>query len=101
MQERQQFMITALLQTLKQTPGDDLTNLLRLVRESSQPNVLAECHQEHFTALQTKTCLPKFTFDKSDVDSFVLQGLGGHRKDRARPSSALLKLCLALHGAQG
>ena len=77
LQERQQFMITALLQTLKHSPEEDLTSLLRLIRESSssQPDIVAERLQDHFTTLQTNHLLPKFAFDRSDVSSFALQGL--------------------------
>lgn len=81
-------MMTALLQTLKHTPEEDLTNLLGLVRDTSQPDVLAERLHEQFTTLQTKGFLPKFAFDTSDVISFAQQGLCDHETGRLRPGSS-------------
>jgi hypothetical protein len=80
-------MLTALLQTIKHSREDDLQRLTGLIRGPSRPDAVAACLREHFTALQSKGIIPLYDIDDTDVISFGLQGLCGHRKGRARPKS--------------
>ncbi|KPI35959.1 uncharacterized protein AB675_10428 [Cyphellophora attinorum] len=87
-QDRQQFMITALLQTIKHTSEDDLQQLIRKIRGPPRPDDVAVCLRKHFDTLQAKNLIPKMAFDNTDVISFALQGLCGHRKGRPRPAKS-------------
>lgn len=79
-------MITALLQTIKHVSEPDLQQLVGLIRGPSRPDAVAHCLQKHFKVLQSKNILAKVSVDSTDVISFGLQGLCGHRKGRPRPS---------------
>lgn len=78
-------MITALLQTIKHSSESDLQHLVSLIREPSQPDAVASCLRKHFATLQTRAIIPRLDVDETDVMSFALQGLCGHRKTRPKP----------------
>lgn len=81
-------MIAALLQTIKHIPEKDLDCLIRLIRRPAKPDDVALLLHRHFKELQSKGKLPNTEFDHSDIISFGLQGLCGHRKGRPQPSGA-------------
>jgi len=80
-------MLTGLLQTIKHIPERDLQHLMSLIRGPSRPDAVATCLKEHFSTLQSKGLIPPHDIDDTDVISFGLQGLCGHRKGRAPPGS--------------
>jgi hypothetical protein len=82
-------MITGLLKTLKHAPEDDMQELLNLIRGPSQPDAVASCLQKQFAALKRKGFLHEAAIDDTDVISFGLQAICGHRKGRARPLSSV------------
>jgi hypothetical protein len=88
-QDRQQYMITGLLKTLKHAPEDDMQELLSLIRGPSQPDAVASCLQKQFATLKTRGLLHEAAIDDTDVISFGLQAICGHRKGRARPLSPI------------
>lgn len=84
-QDRQQFLITALLQTIRHASEHDLQHLITLIRDPTQPDAVAACLRGHAVTLQSKGIIPKLDIDETDVISFALQGLCGHRKSRPKP----------------
>lgn len=99
-QDRQQYMLTGLLQTIKHVPEDDLQQLVTLIRGSSRIDSVATCLREHFATLQDKGIIPAYDIDDTDVISFGLRGLCAYRKGPARPNSPFPQSDQASNGIQ-
>lgn len=77
-QKTQQYILHALLQTLKSGDNDEILKLISLIQSEAPPQNIAGCLRRNIQSLQDRGILPPLNIDETDLVSLGLQGLLGH-----------------------
>lgn len=89
--ERQQYILQAVLHTLKSGDSNEVTKLISLLRNEAPPEAIAGCLRSNIHSLQDRGIIPDREVDETDLISLGLQGLFSHRAGRPGVKRSLSK----------